>query len=321
MKSRGYESAFAEDIKAFLIFKEEMGFYGKSREWSLWKFDTYCAERGLVDFNRESVEGWVIHQKERNPGGCYSWMSYIRDFGRYLSLSGRCPDAYILSGDFRAGFTRSQPFLLSSQMIDDFFEAAREHKAQSPWQWQARCFFGLMYSMGLRTCEAIRLNTCDVDMDSGHVDILWSKGNRSRRLPINDEVAAMLDECSQKSSSEFGDSPRPFFIGATGKRVWPASTGIAFNRIWDSAGLPRQEGKKQPGPYSLRHHFAYANIEKWAREGKSVEAMMPYLARYMGHATFDSTYYYIHTSPDFLSGYAGNVKNLEMILPEVGFDD
>jgi len=42
--------------------------------------------------------------------------------------------------------------------------------------------------------------------------------------------------------------------------------------------------------------------------GKSqVDAMLPYLARYMGHATFDSTYYYIHTSPDFMDAYSGLV--------------
>ena len=35
--------------------------------------------------------------------------------------------------------------------------------------------------------------------------------------------------------------------------------------------------------------------------------MLPYLARYMGHATFDSTYYYIHTSPDFMDAYSGLV--------------
>ena len=31
-------------------------------------------------------------------------------------------------------------------------------------------------------------------------------------------------------------------------------------------------------------------------DGTDVTAMLPYLARYMGHATFDSTYYYVHTS-------------------------
>ena len=47
--------------------------------------------------------------------------------------------------------------------------------------------------------------------------------------------------------------------------------------------------------------------------------MLPYLARYMGHATFDSTYYYIHTSPDFMDAYSGLVTKSNKLLPEVGF--
>ena len=49
-------------------------------------------------------------------------------------------------------------------------------------------------------------------------------------------------------------------------------------------------------------------------------AMLPYLARYMGHATFDSTYYYVNTSPDFMARFPGEVASIDSLLPEVGFD-
>ena len=73
-----------------------------------------------------------------------------------------------------------------------------------------------------------------------------------------------------------------------------------FGRIWDQAALPRPVAGQQPRPYDFRHHFAYANIQRWMKQGNDVAAMLPYLSRYMGHATFDSTYYYVHTSPDFI---------------------
>ncbi len=320
MKTHAYESVFSEDIVAFLNFKETMGFVGNSREWNLWKFDNYCAARKLTEFNNEAVEGWVACQKKKNPGGCFSWMSYIRDFGRYLKTSGRHPDAYILSDDYKAGFRRAMPHLLSAEMITAFFGVAEKLDAQSPWAWQAKCFFGLMHSMGLRTCEAMRLDEDNVNLKSGYIDILWSKGSRSRRLPINDAIIDLLAECRRINRFEFGGGPRPFFVTSTGNRICPSSTGVIFNRIWDRAGLPRQEGAKQPRAYDFRHHFAYTNIERWAAEGKNVEALLPYLARYMGHATFDSTYYYIHTSPDFMAGYASNVGRLESLIPEVAFD-
>jgi hypothetical protein len=39
----------------------------------------------------------------------------------------------------------------------------------------------------------------------------------------------------------------------------------------------------------------------------------------MGHASFDSTYYYIHTSPDFLDAYDHITQASQELLPEVGF--
>ena len=53
--------------------------------------------------------------------------------------------------------------------------------------------------------------------------------------------------------------------------------------------------------------------------GADVAAMLPYLSRYMGHATFESTYYYVHTSPEFMAGYAQITGKSQSLLPEVGF--
>jgi hypothetical protein len=53
--------------------------------------------------------------------------------------------------------------------------------------------------------------------------------------------------------------------------------------------------------------------------GDDVAAMLPYLSRYMGHATFDSTYYYVHTSPDFMATYADITRQRQSLLPQVGF--
>ena len=48
--------------------------------------------------------------------------------------------------------------------------------------------------------------------------------------------------------------------------------------------------------------------------------MLPYLARYMGHASIESSYYYIHSSPDFLDADAEITADRQSLLPEVGFE-
>ncbi len=40
----------------------------------------------------------------------------------------------------------------------------------------------------------------------------------------------------------------------------------------------------------------------------------------MGHSSIKATLYYVHTSPDFMAGFADVVSGLDALLPEVGFD-
>jgi integrase len=316
MSGTRFTSAFAADLEGYLAFKQNMGCYGASRIWYLRQFDAWCAEHSRTVFDQGTVEGWVRARLE-SSGRYRSWMSYIRDFGRWLQATGH-DDACVLSDRWRAPFNPPRPYLLSRQEIEQFFTAAATLQTSSPWRWQAAAFFTLMHSCGLRTGEARALQTGQVDLQREHIDIVWSKGNRSRRLPVTPQVARVLDACDQQSRARFPGRAN-FFVSGTGSKVSPCTAGTMFARIWDEAGLARPSDGRQPVPYDFRHHFAYACIERWRIQGKDVHAMLPYLSRYMGHASFDSTYYYIHTSPDFLDAYDHITKASQELLPEVGF--
>lgn len=317
MSGHGFISMFAAQLDAYVAFKKAMGCVGASRIWYLKQFDAYCAEHGRIVFDRDTVEGWVS-SRLATSGRYRSWMSYVRDFGRWLRANGE-PDAYVLSAAWKAPFVHARPYLLSAREIDAFFDAAADLDVASPWRWQASAFFTLMHSCGLRTGEVRALKPCQVDLDGGHIDVVWSKANRSRRLPLTSEIIDVLDACDRKSSASFA-SRQTFFVSAAGTAVTPAAVGVTFARIWDRAGLPRPAGGRRPRPYDFRHHFAYANVERWMENGADLEAMLPYLSRYMGHATFESTYYYIHTSPDFMDSYAALTRTGQSVLPEVGFE-
>jgi integrase len=318
MSSHGFTSAFGAELDAYLEFKKKMGFYGTSRIWYLKRFDAYCTAQHRAAFDRGAVEGWVTAQLA-SSGSYRSWMSYIRDLGRWLKAHGN-PDAYVLSDRWKAPFVAAHPYLLSGQEIEAFFAAAAHLEADSPWRWQAVAFFTLMHSCGLRTGETRGLLREHVRLGDGHLDIVSSKGNRSRRLPLTREVIGVLAACEKESAEHFGASRQTFFVSKTGNQVSAASVGQMFNRIWDRAGLARHAGGQQPRPYDFRHHFAYANVERWMANGVDVTAMLPYMARYMGHATVESSYYYIHTSPDFMDTYAEIAEAAGSVLPEVGFE-
>jgi integrase len=174
-------------------------------------------------------------------------------------------------------------------------------------------------SCGIRTGEARALLSEHVDLRHAHIDVVASKGRRSRRLPVTGQVVDVLAACDRATRQRFA-ARRTFFVSAAGNPVTAATVGKTFNRIWDQAGLPRPAGGTAPRPYDFRHHFAYANLERWMSQGKDVTALLPYLSRYMGHATLASTYHYVHTSPDFMHAYAVITAESGSILPEAGFE-
>lgn len=70
----------------------------------------------------------------------------------------------------------------------------------------------------------------------------------------------------------------------------------------------------------FRHHFVYANMNRWLREGKDVNAMLPYLMRYMGHSDVKNTLYYLHLVPDIYGGILDRSRYSEKLIPEVDDD-
>lgn len=314
-----FTSVFATDLERFLAFKESLGISGESRLWQLKGFDRYCADHGLQNLDRSTVEGWVVFRLSGRPGSYRTWMSYIRDFGRWTRINGN-EIAYVLSDQWKSKRIRIQPYLFSHEEVCSFFDAAARLESRSPWKWQGFAFFVLMHSCGLRTCEACRLAVNDVNLAERFIDVRWSKGNRSRRLPITDQIVGILAECDRAWERALGKKRTAFFASSTGNPVSGSMAASMFHKIWDQAGLRRPIGGKQPRPYDFRHHYAYANLERWMAEGTDVNAMLPYLSRYMGHGSLDSTFYYIHTSPDCMGGYADIVRESQRILPEVGFE-
>ena len=72
-------------------------------------------------------------------------------------------------------------------------------------------------------------------------------------------------------------------------------------------------------PYTFRHNFATRTLMRWAEEGKDFGAYLPYLSSYMGHASFHSSYYYVHLLPEKL----GNASFMDThgIIPEVPHEE
>lgn len=140
--------------------------------------------------------------------------------------------------------------------------------------------------------------------------------SKCRRLFLSNELIKLLDEFNSKISIYYPS--RTYFFPCNDNDPYSSQAiSRAFNKIWSDAGLPA-ECKPKPRAYDFRHHFAFANINRWVENGININGMLPYLMNYMGHSSIKSTFYYIHLIPEFFGVYSEKTKALESMIPEVG---
>ena len=318
--SAAYSSLFAPLISGLVATKHAAGYTYQCAEFYLHDFDRYAAlHPACQSLSRELVRGWARVRDGENPATHRTRISPIRELGRYLQSLG-VANAYVLPGGTRKA-QRYVPHFLTSHEITEFFGAC--DKLQPRGAALARhlvlpVFFRLLYCCGLRTCEARTLRVEQVDLDAGHIDIIRSKGGTSRRLPVPDDVLGLLRRYAVRVSAIY--PRRIYFFPTTRAACYGSqSVGAVFRSIWAAAGLGPGCGNR-PRAYDFRHHFALSNLNRWIANGVDVNVMLPYLSRYMGHASLASTDYYLHLVPEFFATFAATVKATEAVLPEVDYD-
>lgn len=311
-------SNISDKIEAFIAYKRSCGLKYDSCH-DLIALDRYAITHGNPSsLTKELCIGFIADRDKTNSFHYRQYIVTIRSVGKFLQMRGDT-DAYLLDESYQMHRYHPEAYIFTDFEMESFFNCV-DNSAASHHRNKGRpivipAYFRFLYSTGCRTFEARRLLKKDVHLDLGYVDIINSKGYRDRRLYLTADVIELLKTYDTELGKIFFH--RELFFPSTYDTVISASEfRYSFNEIWDDAGLRKAYGK-QPTPYSFRHHFAFTNIRRWTEQGIDVNAMLPYLMRYMGHSSLESTLYYVHNTPDFLDAYSSMTKRLDSLLPEV----
>lgn len=158
---------------------------------------------------------------------------------------------------------------------------------------------GLLASTGLRSGEAVRLDRGDVDLTRGVILIRKTKFRKDRLVPVHPTTLAALRRYARERDAAF---PRPvdagFFLSSRGCRL--STTGLQTNFAKARKHVGLDDGKPLR-PHDLRHRFAVTRLSLWHQQRADVQALLPLLATYLGHASYSDTAYYLTGSSDLLA--------------------
>ncbi len=305
----------------FLTHKRALGVKYETGEYYLRNFLTYAnSNNPTVQVpDKQLVSGWYA-RAAGNSGCLYNMAAVIREFGKYLNMNGY-DNAYILPPKRGAKLEPHLPHFFTSAEIKAFFEycdKTPKRRERPGRELVIPAVFRLLYCCGLRCREARMLLHSDVCLDGKYIDIKASKG-RSRRIFISDGLVEVLKRYDEQMARIIPD--REYFFPRNQREPYKESFISAnFNRIWREA-LPHFHSPIKPRAFDFRHHFAYANLNRWAEQGKDVNVMLAFLMRYMGHANIQSTLYYFHFVPEYFGAFAQKARALESLVPEVPHEE
>ena len=291
-------SPLAPHIEGLLAEKRALGFAYETEELILERFDAYCVERGLdrPQITRDLLDGWLVRSPTEGAHNHAKRVSVVRQLALHMASLGL--DAYVPRELPSAG--TKLPHILTAKERSAFFaqvdDAGRyaHTDAQRRLAVEYRVLFRLIYCCGLRNSEACGLPVGSVDLATGALTISQSKGRKDRVVHMADDLRRLVADYLAWLGRRLGSEPEWLFPAKDPTRPLPNTTvDRVFNRFWAATGI---ECSDKPVVHDLRFSFITDRVNLWALEGADVDAMMPYLSRYVGHTSLQSTYYYIHTS-------------------------
>jgi integrase/recombinase XerD len=293
-------SRLHEAVEDYLSIRRALGYKLDTHGRLLADFVSYLEQAAATTVTTDLALAWAKRPADASPAWWAARLSMARSFARYLATldpATQVPPADLLPHRTR----RSTPYLYSDAEIAALLTAAG---ALSP-PFRAATYttlFGLLAATGLRVGEAIRLGRDDIDVEAGMLLVKQSKFNKSRQLPLQPSTLAALRSYAHQRDQHY---PRPktscFFISTAATQLIYNNVRAVFGDLTGAIRVGPPSRVRRPRIHDLRHSFAVATLLDWYRAGVDVDARLPLLSAYLGHAEPAATYWYLQAAPALLT--------------------
>ena len=315
------KSLIAPYIDGFLAEKRANGYSYESEELILNRFDTYCMDKKLEtpEITRSFLAGWM---ERRETEGTFNQGKRISCVRQLLVFMAACGIPVYIPHDF-CHFKRALPHIFETEELASFFaeidsyfppadRPAHLHRLANEY----RLLFRWYLCCGLRNAEAAGILAENVDLETGALTILDSKGNKDRLVYLPDDLLESTRRYHSYLIAALGKEPKWFFPGRNPEKPLPNTTvASVFNRFWKKT--PYAGCSNKPTVHDFRFSFVVSRMNLWAEAGVDLQVMMPYLSRYLGHKSTNETFYYYYLVKEAYKTIKKKDTVADDVIPEV----
>lgn len=260
--------AYASDGKVFLRVLDHLG-----------------VEPDTEQVTRQVLRQYIVWHREREMSSATiaRRINSLRSFWKYI-----WNNEYVDLDPFRGlsipKQSRELPTYLSAEECRRMLDATQMQK--SPLlRARDRALLTFMVFTGARRSEVLNLQWPDVDLPGRVVRFVAAKGDKTRAVPLAEDVCAELTrwrEVRRECDHEY------VFTSRCGRRMSRQALGKALRGALMAAGIDK------PGitPHKLRHSFACMMVKN--------SADLNCLQRMLGHTRLDTTGIYLQATAEDL---------------------
>lgn len=315
--SMNFGSRFGTDLENMIRLKVSLGGAESTYLPRAQNFDRFCLERYPdEDCLTEPLALSWLKDAGGISGRILSRLTFERGFATYLNSIGK--SAYILPERFASGHSIFVPYIFTDSELSALFQEIDTFKyPKDPFlPVLLSTYFRLTYTCGLRPNEGRNLKKQDVDLNTGEIQVLNTKMQKSRIVVMSDDMLSMARTYSTLRDISYPDSVY-FFPAPDGEPYTAEWMQRKFKYFFAHANPDISKEFLPPARvYDLRHRFATAVLNRWLGEKKDINSRLPYLRTYMGHKDIEATAYYIHLLPENLVKSAGiDWESMGQIFP------
>jgi integrase/recombinase XerD len=262
--------AYLSDLRIFAEFlKERNGVLTKASEADVAALMKHLRQHG--------IESRSVARKLSCLRGFYKWLLLDRRIDYDPTVNIESPKAW-----------KVLPKSLAEPEVAEMLERAgmaASHPKATATALRDRAILELLYGAGLRVSEVTALNTSDLAMDAGRVQVR-GKGDKERIVPIGQAALQSLEDYLREGrpNLERIATAKSKAARQDRSRLFLSLRGMPLTRQWVWHLVKSLNGTTSP--HGLRHSCATHMVEHGA-DLRSVQLML-------GHADISTTQVYTH---------------------------
>lgn len=289
----------------YLALRRAAGFQLRVQEVHLRNFVKFAAEHREAFVRTQTALDWAALAPSPSQRG--HRLDVIRIFARYARIEDSRHEVPPV-GVFSSRRPPYRPFIFTTEQIRRVLEyTAALPPAGSLRPWTYCTLFSLLAVTGMRISEALALRIEDVTPDG--LLVRKTKFQKNRILPLHPSAQAGLERYLQRRR-HFGATDDHLFISLHHGPPHYATVLATFLQAVRALGLHPGPGQRGPRLHDLRHSWAVAALEECPCGYDQVNQHVLAVSTYLGHAKLESTYVYLHTTPQLLANIAARCEQL-----------